>query len=70
MVYQQTENNPQHLEHRVATLEAELAQLKQLLANLLKQDTPPWLQIVGSAEHDPTFEEAVRLGREWRQSAE
>lgn len=69
MVYQQIENTPQQLEHRVSTLEAELAQLKELLANLQEQDTPQWLQIVGSAKHDPTFDEAVGLGREWRQQS-
>ncbi len=60
------------LENRVATLETELAQMKQLLANRLQPEpsSPWWLQVAGSLEHDPDFDEAVRLGQEWRKTAE
>ncbi|NER22411.1 MAG: hypothetical protein F6J86_42190 [Symploca sp. SIO1B1] len=70
MTSQQLDHNSQYLETRVAALEIELAQLKQLLAGLLKKETPWWMKVAGSFENDPTFDEAVRLGKEWRQSAE
>jgi hypothetical protein len=57
------------LEQRVTALEAELAKLKA------KVDTPRaskalpwWEQIAGSFEGDPLYEEAMRLGRQWRES--
>ncbi|MEQ8995773.1 MAG: hypothetical protein RID53_04615 [Coleofasciculus sp. B1-GNL1-01] len=73
MTSQQLDNRSQGLEARVAALESELAQLKQLLAGLLEQEeqeTPWWMKVAGSFENDPTFDEAVRLGQEWRQSIE
>lgn len=70
MTSQQLDNHSQHLEERVAALEAELSKLKQLLASLLKRETPWWVNIAGSFEDDPTFEEAVQLGQDWRESAE
>lgn len=56
------------LELRVATLEAEMAQVKERLEN------PPnsqgdWLDdIFGAFDNDPIYEEAMRLGREYRES--
>jgi hypothetical protein len=60
------------LENRVAALEKELAQMKKLLANFLQPEplSPWWLQVAGSLEHDPDFDEAVLLGQEWRKTAE
>jgi hypothetical protein len=56
----------QSLVDRVAALEAEVAALKQL-ANAGKPKD--WLDVVyGSFAGDPTFDEATRLGREWRES--
>ena len=71
MTPQQLQEQPQ-LENRVATLETELAQMKKLLANFLQPEPPSpwWLQVAGSFEHDPDFDEAVRLGQEWRKTAE
>jgi hypothetical protein len=71
MTPQQLQEQPQ-LENRVANLEAELAQMKQLLSSFQKIETasPWWMQVAGSFEHDPDFDEAVRLGQEWRRSAE
>jgi hypothetical protein len=71
MTPQQLQEQPQ-LENRVATLETELAQMKKMLANFLQPETlaPWWLQAAGSLEHDPDFDEAVRLGQEWRETAE
>ena len=57
------------VEERLAALEAEVAQLKTQLTQQ-KQETsiPWWQQISGVFKDDPMFEEAMRLGREWRES--
>jgi hypothetical protein len=70
MTSQQLEERSQQLEARVATLETELAQLKQMLSGVLQKKVPWWLKVAGSFEDDPTFDEAVRFGQEWRRSAE
>ncbi|WP_310414284.1 hypothetical protein [Chamaesiphon sp. OTE_8_metabat_110] len=71
MIPQQLQDRSQ-LENRVATLETELAQMKKLLADILQPEPPVpwWLQVAGSFENDPDFDEAVRLGQEWRKTAE
>jgi hypothetical protein len=66
MVSQQIEDPSKHLESRVATLETELAQMKQMLSGLAEKKDPWWLKVAGSFENDPTFDEVVRLGQEWR----
>jgi hypothetical protein len=70
MTSKQLEERSQQLEARVATLETELAQMKQMLAESLQKQEPWWVKVAGSFENDPTFEEAVRLGQEWRRLAE
>ena len=70
MVSQQIEDQSSHLELRVATLETELAQMKQMLSVIVEKKDPWWLKVAGSFENDPTFAEAVRLGQEWRKSAQ
>ncbi len=70
MTPQQLEERSQQLEARVAILEADLAQLRQLLSNNLQTKSPWWLKVAGSFEDDPTFDEAVRFGQEWRRTAE
>lgn len=55
------------LERRVATLEAEVERLKARL------DEPPavapwWERISGAFADDPAFEEAMRLGRKYREA--
>jgi hypothetical protein len=70
MTSQQLEERSQQLEMRVATLELELAQMKQILVESSQRKNPWWLKIAGSCENDPTFDEAVRLGQEWRKSSE
>lgn len=52
MTSQQIEECSQPLEVRVATLEAELAQLKQILSTLLQTPDPWWLGITGGLEND------------------
>ena len=58
------------LEARVTILEKELTQVKQTLSQVLPKTNPWWIEVAGSFEDDPTFDEAVRLGQEWRRSAE
>ena len=70
MTSQQLEERSQQLESRVVALETELVQMKQLLLGLLQKKVPWWLEIAGSFENDPTFDDAVRFGQEWRRSAE
>jgi hypothetical protein len=70
MTSQHLEERSQQLEARVATLEAELAQLKQLLSGVPQHKAPWWFKVAGSFKDDPTFDEAVRFGQEWRKSAE
>jgi len=70
MITQQVEDKTQHLESRVAVLETELAQMKQMLSKSDRQQTPWWSKVAGSFEDDPTFDEASSLGEEWRKSAE
>lgn len=51
----------QDLERRVAALETEVAKLKG-------EPPKPWAeQIHGIFANDPAFEEAMRLGREYRE---
>jgi len=56
------------IELRVAALEAEMAQVKEQL----RKETPTqrdWLDdIYGAFANDPHFDEAMRLGREYRES--
>ena len=57
------------LQERVAAVEKELAQLKRQLATDKPQSkTAPWERIFGSFAESQGFEEAVRLGREYRES--
>jgi hypothetical protein len=70
MTTQQLKERSQRLEARVAILEAELIQMKQMLLSSVQTESPWWLKVAGSFEHDPTFDEAVHFGQEWRKSAE
>jgi hypothetical protein len=57
-----------NLEKRVQALEVEVAKLKEQLATSPAQPQPWWRQIYGSFANDPAYEEAMRLGREYRES--
>ncbi len=68
MTTKQIKEQNSHLEQRVSTLETELLEIKQILAQSSEQKTPWWLKVAGSFEQDPTFDEVVKLGQEWRKS--
>jgi hypothetical protein len=56
------------LEERVAALEAEVARLKARVEGKEKP-SEDWVdKIWGTFANDPIYEEAMRLGREWRES--
>jgi len=55
------------LEKRLEALEAEVAALKQKIA-AGKDERPWWQQISGAFRGDPAFLEAMKLGREYRES--
>jgi hypothetical protein len=56
------------LEDRVRALENEMALLKARLEPM-KRTSADWLdKIYGSFANDPIYEEAMRLGREYRES--
>lgn len=76
-------NGSSQLEVRVETLEREVAQVSSLdkqlalvqakLAEVQKltetlHNDASWTSIIGSFKDDPTFDEAVRLGKAWRSS--
>ncbi|HEY3324534.1 MAG TPA: hypothetical protein VGP72_29045 [Planctomycetota bacterium] len=56
------------LEKRIAALEAEVAALKARSGGEKQDQRPWWRAVAGIFEDDPAFEEAMRLGREYRES--
>lgn len=57
------------LENRIAALEAEVALLKSKIEKKgNKTEVPWWEQHLGIFADDPAHEEAMRLGREYRES--
>ena len=58
------------LEGRLTAVEKELAEVKHLLAaNKFQSATPWWERMFGSFAESEGFEEAVRLGKEYRESS-
>lgn len=55
------------LEERVTELEKEVAELRRARGNTTEQK-PWWLEHWGWAKDDPHYAEAMRLGREYRES--
>jgi hypothetical protein len=56
---------PEQLEDRVALLETEVARLK----NKIETESQPWWEkIAGAFAENPAYDEAMRLGREYRES--
>ena len=56
------------LEKRIEILEAEVASLKSEVRNKDEVKTPWWKDHLGVFADDPAHEEAMRLGREYRES--
>ncbi len=57
------------LENRIAALEAEVALLKSKVEKKGdKSELPWWEQRIGVFADDPIYDEAMRLGREYRES--
>jgi len=57
------------LEERVAVLESEVARLKERLTEEKPQAVVPWWeQTYGTFAESPEYEEAMRLGRAYRES--
>lgn len=68
MTIESIHDHPSDLEQRVSILENDIAVVKQILAQSSQDQSPWWLKVAGSFEDDPTFDEVVQLGREWRTS--
>lgn len=58
---------PEQLEERLAHLEAEVARLKRKVENDLSP-SPWWERIAGTFADNSAYDEAMRLGREYRDS--
>ena len=56
------------LRNRVEALESEVARLKAKLENSPTASKPWWEQIWGSFAGDPAFQEAMQLGRQYREA--
>jgi hypothetical protein len=56
------------LKQRVEALEEEVARLKAKVEGNTGDSEPWWQKIAGTFANDPIYEEAMRLGREWRKS--
>jgi hypothetical protein len=56
----------ENLEKRLAALEAEVSELRRIVKK--EDDVPWWQKIMGTFANDPYYEEAMRLGREYRES--
>jgi hypothetical protein len=55
------------LEKRVSALEEEVALLRAEIRRSNEPPVPWWEKIAGTFANDPFYEEAMRLGREYRQ---
>ena len=60
--------SPLPLEERVTRLEAEVIALKRQLKQGDGMGIPWWDQIAGTFAGDPAFDEAMRLGRQYREA--
>ncbi|MDZ8055104.1 MAG: hypothetical protein RMX68_005150 [Aulosira sp. ZfuVER01] len=58
----------QPLEERVAILEAEVASLKSKLEVVALAPKPWWKRIAGTFADNSAYDEAMQLGREYRES--
>jgi len=58
----------QQLEEKVISLEKEMNQVKKILSINVKKSVPWWEEIAGTFADNLAFEEAVKLGNQYRQS--
>ena len=56
------------IEKRLAALEEELARLKSKVEGIETASKPWWERIAGTFENDPIYEQAMELGRRYRNS--
>jgi hypothetical protein len=54
------------LENRISILETEMALIKSKIEKKEETKTPWWEEIAGTFADDPIYDEAMRLGREYR----
>jgi hypothetical protein len=60
---------PETIEERLAHLEAEVASLKNKVeTNSPSTSIPWWEKIAGTFADNPAYDEAMELGREYRES--
>jgi hypothetical protein len=59
---------PRELEARVALLEAEVQRLRAKVEPGGTRSTPWWERIAGTFTDDPAHEQAMKLGRAYRES--
>ncbi|MDY6899447.1 MAG: hypothetical protein SWZ49_15405 [Cyanobacteriota bacterium] len=59
---------PEQLEQRLETLETEVALLKNHLKTASLPNKSWWEKISGTFAENPAYDEAMELGREYRQS--
>jgi hypothetical protein len=62
MTTQQLEEITRPLENRIATLESELTEIKQLI----QPSTPAWASVFSSFANCPKFDEMEKCGQAWR----
>ena len=58
----------QSIEDRLAVLEAEVSLLRQERSTSAEPKAPCWEQRWGAFKDDPMYDEAMRLGAEYRKS--
>lgn len=58
----------QELEIRLIALEAEVARLKNKVEGKEENPIPWWEKISGTFADDPIYDEAMRLGKKYRES--
>lgn len=56
------------METRMANLESQMVELRRKIENGSVDLRPWWQQIMGRFADDPDYDEAMRLGREYRES--
>lgn len=56
------------IETKFKALETEIAALKEKVEKIEKPKTAWWKEIAGTFANDPIYDEAMRLGREYRLS--